>query len=353
MPKKQNEVMGEKIVEEISGETLRNKIYTIRGQRVMLDYDLAEIYGYTTKAFNQQVKNNLEKFEGEDFMFQLDWEETAHLSRSNFLTLNNGRGSNTKYQPYAFTEQGIYMLMTVLRGELAVKQSRTLIRLFKAMKDYIIENQERIDYRDNLRIAMAIADNAKDIKAVKKELGKVDKEMRKMNKKLGEAVMKSDLPVIFNKAVEQREFILLDGQLMRGSELYIDMYATAKQSVYIIDDYINVKTLRHLQKVKPGVEIIIFSDNKGHYLHKSDYLDFKKEYPKLEIKFTKTDGKIHDRFIILDYETSSEIIYHCGASMKDAGGKMTAISRLEDDFVVKVMKDVVERLKRNRELVLR
>ena len=100
--------------------------------------DLAEIYGYTTKAFNQQVKNNIEKFD-EDFMFQLSEDEVGELSRSKILTLKTeskqGRGSNIKYAPYAFTEQGVYMLMTVLKGELATKQSKALVRLFKQMKD--------------------------------------------------------------------------------------------------------------------------------------------------------------------------------------------------------------------------
>ena len=117
----------------IDEESLKDKIYVIRGQQVMLDSDLAEIYGYETKNFNRQVKNNIGKFEGEEFMFQLSDKETEELSRCNFFTLNNktGRGSNIKYKPYAFTESGIYMLMTVLRGDLATKQSRALIRLYK------------------------------------------------------------------------------------------------------------------------------------------------------------------------------------------------------------------------------
>ena len=95
---------------------LKSRIYTVRGVKVMLDADLAEIYGYTTKAFNQQVKNNIEKFD-DDFRFQLSSKEVDECSRS-ILTLNGGhRGTNIKYAPYAFTEQGIYMLMTVLKGE--------------------------------------------------------------------------------------------------------------------------------------------------------------------------------------------------------------------------------------------
>ncbi|MBO6197498.1 MAG: ORF6N domain-containing protein [Butyrivibrio sp.] len=109
---------------EIDEELLRCKLYEFRGRKVMLDADLAEIYGYETKNFKRQVNNNRQKFEGEDFMFELTDEETEILSRCNNFTLNrkSGRGSNIKYNPYVFTEQRIYMLMTVLRGDLAIKE---------------------------------------------------------------------------------------------------------------------------------------------------------------------------------------------------------------------------------------
>jgi hypothetical protein len=109
---------------ELNQTTIKDKMYTIRNKKVMLDNDLAEIYGYNLSAFNQQVQRNIEKFD-EDFMFQLTTEEHNSL-RSQIVTLN-GRGKHRKYLPYAFTEQGIYMLMTVLKGELAIRQSKTLI----------------------------------------------------------------------------------------------------------------------------------------------------------------------------------------------------------------------------------
>ena len=132
-------VVDEKVTEDSKGkqeiilineETIQSKIYIVRGQKVMLDVDLAEIYGYETKSFNRQVKNNQQKFDGDDFMFQLTNEELDRLLRCKNCTLNRGtgRGKHVKYNPYVFTEQGIYMLMTVLRGELATKQSRALIR---------------------------------------------------------------------------------------------------------------------------------------------------------------------------------------------------------------------------------
>ena len=139
----------------INEETLQERIYVIRGQKVMLDADLAELYGYETKLFNRQVSRNIEKFEGEDFMFQLTSEETE------ILRCQKGTSSwgGTRYLPYAFTEQGIYMLMTVLRGELAIRQSRALIRTFKRMKDYIIENQNLIGDREYLQLSMQVSEN--------------------------------------------------------------------------------------------------------------------------------------------------------------------------------------------------
>ena len=118
---------------------LKERIHVIRSQRVMLDFDLAEIYGYSTKAFNQQVKNNIDRFP-DDFRFQLSREEVNYVLRSKNLTSSWG---GSRYLPYAFTEQGIYMLMSTLKGDLAVSQSIALVRLFKAMKDYLIENPGR------------------------------------------------------------------------------------------------------------------------------------------------------------------------------------------------------------------
>ena len=152
----------------LNEDNLKDYIYFIRGQKVMLDSDLAKIYGYTAKTFNQQVQRNIEKFDN-DFMFQLTDKETSKLLRSQNVTLNKnnnkrfdndfmlqltneevkelsrcknftmnkkGRGYNIKYNPYAFTEQGIYMLMMILKGEKAINQGKTLIRLFKSMKVY-------------------------------------------------------------------------------------------------------------------------------------------------------------------------------------------------------------------------
>lgn len=179
----------------INEEAIRDKIYTIRGQKVMLDTDLAEIYGYDTKNFNRQVKNNSSKFEGDDFMFQLSDEELDKLSRCKNCTLNrgSGRGKNIKYNPYVFTEQGIYMLMTVLRGELAIKQSRALVRTFKNMKDYIIENQGLIGQREFIQLSMQVTDSIRDTTELRIDLIKVEDQMSDVIDRLSNVVTKSEL----------------------------------------------------------------------------------------------------------------------------------------------------------------
>ena len=131
--------------ELITTDDIRSKVYIIRGQQVMLDKDLAEIYGYEVKRLNEQVKRNISRFP-EDFMFQLNREEIPEgFSKSQFATLNeksNRQGSNIKKMPFAFTEQGIYMLATVLRGELAEQQSIFIMRTFREMRHYIKQNQQ-------------------------------------------------------------------------------------------------------------------------------------------------------------------------------------------------------------------
>ncbi len=172
----------------INEETIQNKIYMIRGQKVMLDFELAEIYGYTTKKFNQQVKNNIDKFD-DDFRFQLTKEEFENL-RSNFLTSSWG---GTRYLPYAFTEGGVYMLMTVLKGDLAVEQSKALIRTFKKMKDYIIENQNLIGEREYLQLSMQISDNIHKTFELRSNLNEVEDQMAKVMDRLSNVVTRSEL----------------------------------------------------------------------------------------------------------------------------------------------------------------
>ncbi|WP_455640758.1 ORF6N domain-containing protein [Parabacteroides sp.] len=116
-------------------QTIQSKIYEIRGQKVMLDFDLAEMYGTETKYLKRSVKRNIERFEGEDFMFELTKEE---LSRCNFGTLNNRRGSNFKYMPFAFTELGVAMLSSVINSKMAIEVNRGIMRAFVAIRQLVV-----------------------------------------------------------------------------------------------------------------------------------------------------------------------------------------------------------------------
>ena len=182
---------------EIDEKMLQRKIYEIRGYKVMLDADLAEIYGYGTKAFNQQVKRNIERFD-DDMMFQLSDYELGYL-RSQFVTANIS--SMVRTNPYVFTEQGIYMLMTVLKGDLAVRQSKALVRTFKKMKDYILNNQSLIGQRETMQIAMQTADNAVGIYQLRMDLVSVEKQISDVMEQMGDVVTKSNLADMMNSFV--------------------------------------------------------------------------------------------------------------------------------------------------------
>ena len=326
----------EKEIVMIHSETdLRSKIYTIRGLQVMLDFDLAEIYGYSVKAFNQQVKNNIEKFD-EDFRFQLSWEELEKISllrsRSKILTLNTGRGSNIKYLPYAFAEQGIYMLMTVLRGDLAIRQSKILIRLFKGMKDFIIEREHLVGYDEVAKLAIQTSQNTKDI-------ARIDQKMLEM------ATIIDD----FSNTEIKKDFLFLNGRSVEADLAYQEIYSQAKKTIFVIDNYISLKTLVLLKSVPENVKITIFTDNLKRGLHQKEFDDFCKEYPNVVISFKRTNGIFHDRYIIIDFATENEIIYHCGASSKDAGNKVGSITTIADN---EIYKPLIENLLKNQELVL-
>ena len=320
----------------IDENMLKSRIYTIRGLKVMLDADLAEIYGYSNKVFNQQVKNNIEKFD-EDFRFQLTSEEINVLSRckictlnmeseniessrSKFLTLNKGsRGSNIKYAPYAFTEQGVYMLMTVLKGERATAQSKALIRLFKQMKDYIIaENRNLLGYDGIAQIAVQTERNAKDI-----------------------AVIQSDLQKVMENFVDPstfKHFLILNGQKLDADVAYTQIYGMAKKSITIIDDYVGVKTLDLLRGIAKGISVTIYSDENGYEsLTEQIKKDFLKARPDIKFDNKKTKEKFHDRYIFLDYGLKGEKLFHCGASSKDAGNKITTIMQIENTEIYHVL----------------
>ena len=308
----------------VDDKTIKEKIYVIRGQRVMLDTDLAEIYGYSTRTFNQQVRNNIEKFD-DDFMFILDKSELENL-RSNFLTANISPKSRAL--PYVFTEQGIYMLMTVLKGELAIKQSKALIRTFKQMKDFIVENQDFIGSKELVQIAIQTNQNTNDIKQNSKEI-------LELNSKMDALATKEDLKKVMDNFIDPetyKHFLLMNGDKIEADVAYTKIYKSAKKSIYVIDNYIGLKTLELLRAARDKTEIIVFSDNVRNkdMITKNILDDFRKDYPNVDLKLKIAGKKYHDRYIAIDYGTENETFYLCGASSKDAGNKISSITKIEE-----------------------
>lgn len=339
-----NEKKNEFEIVEINETMLQSKIYLVRGQKVMLDFDLAEIYGYTTTKFNQQVKNNIEKFD-KDFMFQLTKEEVDNLMSKKLTSSWGGR----RKLPKVFTEQGIYMLMTVLKGDLAIRQSKALIRTFKQMKDYIIENQDLIGEREYLQLSMQISQNIHTTMELRSDLNDVEDQMAEVMDRLSNVVTRSELSEVMNEFGEphiKRGYLVLNGNPFRADVVYDEIYKQAKKSIFIVDNYIGLKTLEKLINIQEGVDVSIFSDNLVKGLRQSTFDDFCKEYPNLNIQLFHSGGIFHDRYIILDYGTNVEKVFLCGASSKDAGGRITSI--LEDPDRMKYDSMIKDLLKNNR-----
>ena len=304
----------------IDENLLKSRIYTIRGVKVMLDADLAEIYGYETRKFNEQVKYNIEKFDN-DFRFQLSKDEYAQLDRTSLISeFRTSKRGGTRKLPFAFTEQGIYMLMTVLKGEQATAQSKALIRLFKKMKDYIIdENKSLLEFDGIAQVAAHTIQNTKEIAEIRQDV----------------SIMKTDLQKVMTNFIDQnahKHFLILNGQKLEADVAYTQIYGMARKSVIIVDNYMDVKTLDLLRCVAKGITITIVSDQYGQ-TRVTDSMrdDFKATRPDVVLEDVKPAGNIfHDRYIYLDCGTPDEKLFHCGASSKDAGNKITTIVRLED-----------------------
>lgn len=300
----------------INEDTIKNRIYDIRDQKVMLDFELAEIYGYTTTRFNEQVKNNSEKFD-DDFMFQLTKSEFENLISKKSTSSWGGR----RKLPYAFTEQGIYMLMTVLKGELATKQSKALIRMFKHMKDFIVENQDFIGSKELVQIAIQTNQNTNDI--------------AKINDKINTLATKQDLKKVMDNFIDPdtyKHFLLMNGDKIEADVAYTKIYKSAKKNIYVIDNYIGLKTLELLRAAKDNIQIIVFSDNVKNkdMLTKNILNDFRQDYPNITLKMKIAGKRYHDRYIAIDYGTDNEAFYLCGASSKDAGNKVSTITKIEE-----------------------
>ena len=229
----------------IDEDLLKSRIYTIRGVKVMLDADLAEIYGYSTKDFNRQVKNNIERF-AEDFRFQLTKREVEELRSKKFTAITDANDAKdlrcknctanistmSRSNPYVFTEQGIYMLMTVLKGDLAVQQSMALIRLFKQMKDYIAAENAPDVSAGMVALATQTSQNTRDIAEIATDVRTLSNKVER-NESFLQKVMSNFIdPSTF------KHFLILNGQRLEADVAYTQIYGLAKKSVLIVDDYL-------------------------------------------------------------------------------------------------------------------
>ncbi|MCI8344474.1 MAG: ORF6N domain-containing protein [Clostridia bacterium] len=291
-------------VVEYETENIRNLIYTIRGKQVMLDSDVARLYHYETKKINQTVKRNIERFP-EKFCFQLSESEMENL-RSQFVTssLENENYGGRRYLPYVFTEQGIAMLSGLLRNDIAIKVSINIMDAFVEMRKFILNNGQIFERLTTIEYKMLEHD---------KKFDEVFDELQR------------------NKNEEFKQQVFFNGQIYDAYSLIIDIIKTAQKKILVIDNYIDDTILKMLTKKNKNVEVVILTSEKSN-ITKLDIQKFNKEYSSLKVAKT---NKFHDRFMIID----NKELYHIGASLKDAGKKCFAISKIEDmEYLEKISK---------------
>ena len=281
-----------------------NLIYTIRDKQVMLDHDLAALYGYEVKRLNEQVKRNIARFP-DDFMFQLTREEVEAV-KSQFATSPNsnfysGQEGGRRKPPYAFTEQGIYMLATVLKGEVAEQQSIFIMRAFREMRRFIANNALLFEKVSHIEL--------KQLEYQKSTDEKFDKVFQ-----------------YIEDHAESEQKIFFDGQIYDAFSLITAIIKKAQKEIILIDGYADIDTLNILAKKNSGVGIKMYTYSSAQLTNR-DIANFNAQYPALTVKRTQV---FHDRFIILDGMTA----YHIGASLKDVGKKCFGISLIDDPVLV-------------------
>jgi phage regulator Rha-like protein len=317
----------ENSIVQLQVENIENRIFVIRNQQVMIDRDLALLYGVETKRLNEQVKRNIERFP-ERFMFQLTKEEQEYYDRqrsqiatlevenngqslrSQIATLNdlksqnatsNMRGKYSKYLSYAFTEQGVAMLSSVLRSETAVQVSIRIMDAFVTMRRFL---------QNNAQIFVELG-------SIKQHLIESDLHHKENDQKIERLFTLMD-----RYKIEDKQGVFFQGQIFDAYAKFESFIQQAKKEIILIDQYVDLTVLERLAKKQKGVAVTIYTSSKAS-LTAQDVQQFNKQYPTLTICHTST---MHDRFLIID----RSIIYHIGASLKDLGKKCFAFEILED-----------------------
>ena len=282
---------------------IKSRIFTIRGMQVMLDRDLAELYGVETGALNRQVKRNEERFPG-DFMFRLSAEEWVNLKCQNGISSWGG----DRQLPYAFNENGIAMLSSVLRSSIAIGVNIRIMRAFSAMRRFMLANAQvfqRIEAVEKRQLATDV---------------KVDSILERLDS--------SERPI---------QGIFYDGQLWDARSLVLKLVSSAKRSLVLIDNWATAATLDLFAKKRKGVSLTIITSEHvkngkaDHKISEADAATFNAQYPKLSIRYSE---KFHDRFLIID----DKELYLIGASLKDLGRKCFAFTKLDPGDISRIKK---------------
>jgi len=265
---------------------LKDKILTIRNQQVMLDRDLAELYGVEVKYLKRQVRRNKKRFP-EHFSFQLNNVEFKYWRRQNVTSNSDKMG--LRYSPFAFTEQGVSMLSAVLKSNKAIEVSIEIMEAFVTMRKFLVQNA-----------------------TIFQKFQQFDQKILEYDKNFEEIFQ-----AIRQKQLSPNKGIFFDGQIFDAYIFVSDIIKNAKGNIILIDNYIDTSVLTLLSKKKEKVKVIIYTKEISKQLL-LDQDKFNQQYGNLTIKkFSKS----HDRFLIIDKKT-----YHLGASLKDLGKKWFAFS---------------------------
>ena len=313
--------MNELTIQELSNSDLiRSRIFTIRGVQVMLDRDLAELYGVATKALNQAVKRNIERFP-ERYMFQLNKDDVANM-RSQIVTLNSdesgsilrsqivtSRWGGTRYLPYAFTEHGIIMLASVLNSPTAVEASVRITDTFVAMR----------------RTLASIAPLLSRIEATERRQLKLEDSQVK-----NEERFKLILDAMQDKKFPSQK-VFFDGQVYDAFEQMKKFVRMAKKELIIIDPYFADSVLPLIAQKRKDVEVLVVKNSHSKLLHDVDVAQFNEQYA--NSLAVKVSDRFHDRFLIIDKTT----LIHVGASLNHLGKKCFAFSSLDKSNIPDIL----------------
>lgn len=279
---------------------IENLIHVIRGQQVMLDSNLARLYGVETKRLKEQVKRNANRFPT-DFMFELTKKEVEFL-RSQIATSNQDthRGGN-RYMPFAFTENGVAMLSSVLKSDTAIEVNIRIMRAFTSMRSFMMNN----------------AHVFQRIETIEHNYLLINHRLSEHNKKFEEILTRLD-----DKESEPIEGFFFEGQIFDAYSLISDLIRKAKQRIILIDNYVDDRILKVLTKRKEEVSATIYTDPRHSQIN-TDLKRHNAQYPRIEVK---TCTNVHDRFLIID-----DTVYFIGGSIKDLGKKIVAFSRMHQN----------------------